>query len=322
MDTRKLGTEGLEVGALGLGCMPMSHGYGRPEDRDEGEALATIHRALDRGVTLLDTAEAYGPYTNEELVGRALQGRRQGVVVATKFGLARGVDGSPANARRVAEASLQRLGIDVIDLYFLHRKDPQVPIEETVGAMADLVATGKVRFLGLSEVGPETLERAHAVHPISVLQSEYSLWERGLEARVLPALRRLGIGLVPFSPLGRGFLAGAFRSHRDLPVGDFRQNVPRFKDLHAATNARIVEALVAMGARLGATPAQLALAWLLARGTDLVPIPGTRSRGHLDENLDALDLHLAPEDLRELDGLGAHVSGARYIPEMMRQIER
>ena len=322
MEQRSLGTQGLAVGAIGLGCMGMSDDYGRPEDRDEAESIATIHRALDRGVTLLDTAEAYGPYTNEELIGKAIRGRREQVVLATKFGLANGVDGSPANAKRVAEASLRRLGTDVIDLYYLHRKDPQVPIEETVGAMKELVEAGKVRYLGLSEVGPETLRRAHKVHPISALQSEYSLWERGVEKDILPVLRELGIGLVPFSPLGRGYLTGAFKNMQELPEGDWRSNIPRFNEEHAAVNAKIVEVVKPVAARREATPAQVALAWVLAQGQDIVPIPGTKRRKYLDENLDAEHLTLTEADRAELDGLAALVSGDRYLPWMMKLVER
>jgi len=322
METRQLGTQGLAVGAIGLGCMTMSDDYGRPEDRDEGEAIATIHRALDRGATLLDTAEAYGPYTNESLVGRAIRGRREQAVLATKFGLATGVDGSPGNARRVAEASLKRLGVEVIDVYYLHRKDPAIAIEESVGAMKELVAAGKVRYLGLSEVGQETLRRAHAVHPISVVQSEYSLWERGIERAILPTLRELGIGLVPFSPLGRGYLAGAFKSLGELPEGDWRVNVPRFQEANAAINQGIVAAVKAVADRLGASPAQVALAWILAQGKDIVPIPGTKRRKYLDENLDAEQLKLTGVDLAELDRLAADVAGERYLPWMMKLVER
>jgi aryl-alcohol dehydrogenase-like predicted oxidoreductase len=322
METRLLGTQGLAVGAIGLGCMTMSDDYGRPEDRDEAEAIATIHRALDRGVTLLDSAEAYGPYTNEILIGKAVRGRREQAVLATKFGLANGVDGSPGNARRVAEASLKRLGVEVIDVYYLHRKDPAIPIEESVGAMKELVQAGKVRYLGLSEVGPETLRRAHAVHPISVVQSEYSLWERGIEQAVLPTLRELGIGLVPFSPLGRGYLAGAFKSLGELPEGDWRVNVPRFQETNALINQQIVAVVKAVAARLGATPAQVALAWILAQGNDIVPIPGTKRRKYLDENLDAERLKLAGSDLAELDRLAAGVAGERYLPWMMKLVER
>lgn len=322
MERRKLGTQGLEVGAIGLGCMSMSDDYGRAEDRDETESIATIHRALERGVTLLDTAEAYGPYTNEELIGKALKGRREQAVIATKFGLANGVDGSPANARQVAEASLKRLGTDVIDLYYLHRKDPQVPIEDSVGAMKTLVEAGKVRYLGLSEVGSETLRRAHAIHPISALQSEYSLWERGVETDILPTLQELGIGFVPFSPLGRGFLTGAFRTIQDLPEGDWRINIPRFEAAHAQANARIVEGVKAVSDRLGATPAQVALAWLLAQGPFIVPIPGTKRRKYLDQNLDSAQLELDERSRAELDSLAALVSGDRYLPWMMKLVER
>jgi aryl-alcohol dehydrogenase-like predicted oxidoreductase len=322
MESRRLGSQGLSVGAIGLGCMVLTPGSYAAR-YDEAESIATVHRALDRGVTLLDTAEAYGPYKNEELVGRALRGRRDGAVVATKFGLARGQDGSPANARAVAEASLLRLGVDVIDLYYLHRKDPKVPIEESVGAMKRLVEDGKVRYLGLSEVGVETLRRAHAVHPISALQSEYSVWERGVEASILPAVRELGIGFVPFSPLGRGYLAGAFRSASELPETDWRRvHVPRFAEEHAAANARVGEALKDVGARHGATPAQVALAWVLSRGSDVVPIPATSRRAHLDQNLDAASLALSADDLAELDGLAALVSGPRYDEQMGRMVER
>jgi aryl-alcohol dehydrogenase-like predicted oxidoreductase len=322
METRRLGNQGLVVGAIGLGCMGMSDDYGRPEERDEAEAIATIHRALERGVTLLDTAEAYGPYTNEELIGKALQGRRAQAMIATKFGLTGGVDGSPANARRVAEASLRRLRTEVIDVYYLHRKDPAVPIEETVGAMKELVEAGKVRYLGLSEVGPETLRRAHRIHPISVLQSEYSLWERGVEQAILPVLRELGIGFVPFSPLGRGYLTGSFQSLKDLPEGDWRNNIPRFNEEHAAVNARIVAAVREVATRHRATPAQVALAWVLTRGQDIVPIPGTKRRKYLEENLDAAELALTGADLEELGRLAAIVSGERYLPWMMKLVER
>ena len=322
METRRLGANGPLVGALGLGCMGMTHGYVRAEDMDETESLATIHRALDRGVTLLDTAEVYGPFTNEVLVGKAIRGRRDQVVIATKFGLHGGINGTPANARRVAEESLKRLDVDVIDLYYLHRKDPNVPIEDTVGAMKELVEAGKVRHLGLSEVGPETLRRAHQVHPIAALQSEYSLFERGIEEKIIPTLRELGIGLVPFSPLGRGFLAGAFRNAAELPASDFRQNVPRFHDANAAANAHILEVIQAVADRHRATPAQVALAWVLAQGQDMVPIPGTRRRATLDQNLDALELRLTPGDLLELDQLAGQVAGERYLPSQMGTVER
>jgi aryl-alcohol dehydrogenase-like predicted oxidoreductase len=322
MEPRRLGTGGLQVGAIGLGCMSITHGYTRPEDIDEAEGIATIQRALDRGASLLDTAEVYGPFTNEVVVGKAIRGRRGQAVVATKFGLHGGLDGRPENARRVAEASLKRMNLDVIDLYYLHRKDPAVPIEETVGAMKDLVDAGKVRYLGLSEVGPDTLRRAQAVHPIAALQSEYSVFERGLEERILPTLRELGIGLVPFSPLGRGFLAGAFRNAVELPAGDFRHNVPRFEAANAAANAGILQVLRAVADRHRATPAQVALAWILAQGQDVVPIPGTRRRSYLDQNLDAADLRLAEADLAELGQLAAKVAGDRYVPSLMGTVER
>jgi aryl-alcohol dehydrogenase-like predicted oxidoreductase len=307
---------------MGLGCMGMTHGYVRPGEVDEPEAIATIHRALERGVTLLDTAEVYGPFTNEVLVGKAIRGRRAQVVLATKFGIHGGADGSPGNARRVAEASLRRLGIEVIDLFYLHRKDSNVPIEESVGGMKRLVEDGLVRFLGLSEVGPETLRRAHRVHPIAALQSEYSVFERGVEERILPACRELGVGFVPFSPLGRGFLAGAFKDESELPQGDFRHNVPRFAPENARANEGILGAIRAVAARRKATPAQVALAWVLAQGADVVPIPGTRRRQRLDENLDALDLVLSPEDLSDLEPLAARVAGDRYLPAMMKTVER
>jgi aryl-alcohol dehydrogenase-like predicted oxidoreductase len=273
MRTRRLGGV-LEVGAMGLGCMGMTHGYVRPEDVDEAEAIATIHRALDRGVTLLDTAEVYGPFTNELLLGKAIEGRREQVVLATKFGLHGGADGSPENARRVAEASLRRLQVDVIDLFYLHRKDPKVPIEDSVAGMKRLVEDGLVRFLGLSEVGPDSLRRAHRVHPITALQSEYSVFERGVEESVLPTCRELGIGFVPFSPLGRGFLAGAFKDEQELAQGDFRHNVPRFAPENAKANEGILQTIRAVAARRAATPAQVALAWVLAQGEDVVPSPG------------------------------------------------
>jgi len=324
MQTRTLGNQGLTAGAIGLGCMGMSYAYGTPDD---AESIATIHRALELGVTMLDTAEIYGPYVNEELVGRAIKGRRDKVVVATKFGFrlggngVSGVDGTPANAKKVADESLRRLGIDVIDLYYQHRRDPAVPIEETVGAMKELVEAGKVRYLGLSEVGPETLSRANAVHPISALQSEYSLWERGVEARVLPVLRELGIGFVPYSPLGRGFLTGAFANSGELEQGDWRRTVPRFDQANAADNARIVSVVKRVAAKHDATPAQIALAWVLAQGNDVVPIPGTKRRAYLEENLGAERVRLNAADMLDLDGVAALASGARYAAEFMTLIE-
>lgn len=321
MEQRKLGTQGLTVSALGLGCMGMTTGYGTA---DEAEAIATIHRALELGVNFFDTAEVYGPYTNEELVGRALRGRRSGVVIATKFGFRfsngiRGVDGTPQNVKRVANESLARLGIDVIDLYYQHRRDPSVPVEETIGAMKELVDEGKVRFLGLSEVSAHTLRRAHAVHPISALQSEYSLWERGVEEKILPAARELGVGLVPYSPLGRGFLTGAVNVHA-LGENDFRRSNPRFSKESAGINQRIVELVREVANECAATPAQVALAWVLSRGSDVVPIPGTKRVRYLEENAGALDLRLTEQQLARLDGIAAQTAGERYTPEMMKLI--
>ncbi len=313
----------MTVSALGLGCMGMTWAYG---SADAGEAIATIHRALDLGITFFDTAEAYGPYTNEELLGRALVGRRSNAIVATKFGFktgadgVRGVDGSPANAKRVAEASLRRLGLDTIDLYYQHRRDPAVPIEETVGAMKELVEAGKVRFLGLSEIGPATLRRANAVHPISALQSEYSLWERGVESDVLPALRELGVGLVPYSPLGRGFLTGAVNVEQ-LEADDFRRTNPRFEGNNARSNGALVEIVKSVAERRATTPARIALAWVLAQGNDVVPIPGTKRVRYLDDNAGALDVRLTAQDLRDLDGLAGKTAGDRYTPAMMQLIE-
>jgi aryl-alcohol dehydrogenase-like predicted oxidoreductase len=323
MEQRTLGTQGLTVSALGLGCMGMTYAYG---SADEREAIATIHRALELGINFLDTAEVYGPYTNEQLVGRALRGRREGVVVATKFGFhiddgVRGVNGTPENVKKVAEESLARLGIDTIDLYYQHRRDRSVPVEETVGAMKELVDAGKVRYLGLSEVGAGTLRRAHAVHPISALQSEYSLWERGVEKEILPAARELGVGLVPYSPLGRGFLTGSLDVEK-LEANDWRRSNPRFTKETAQANARIVDAVRAIAQSCGATPAQVALAWVLSRGSDVVPIPGTKRVRYVEENAGALGVPLTQAQLAELDGLAEQTAGERYTPEMMKLIER
>ena len=319
MDRRTLGTQGLEVSAEGLGCMGMSYAYG-PGDEEAG--IATIHRALELGVTLLDTAEVYGPFKNEELVGRAVAGRRDEVEIATKFGFAfkgedltnRGVDGSPENARRVCDESLRRLGTDHIDLYYQHRVDPNVPIEETVGAMGELVAAGKVRFIGLSEAAPETIRRAHATHPLTAVQSEYSLWTRDPEDEVLPTLRELGIGFVPYSPLGRGFLTGQIRSVDDLPEDDFRRTNPRFQGEAFEENLRLADRVAELAEGIGATPAQVALAWVLAKGEDLVPIPGTKSPTRLEENAAAADLKLTDAQVAELDEAISRdaVRGARY----------
>jgi aryl-alcohol dehydrogenase-like predicted oxidoreductase len=324
LQQRRLGTQGLTVSEMGLGCMSMTSAYGAA---DESEAIATIHRALDLGVNFLDTAEVYGPYTNERLVGRALRGRRAGVVVATKFGFKleaganRGVDGSPETVRRVANESLIRLGIDVIDLYYQHRRDPSVPIEETVGAMKQLVEAGKVRYLGLSEVGAATLERANAVHPISALQSEYSLWERGIEREILPAARKLGVGFVPYSPLGRGFLTGTVKVG-ELERNDFRKHHPRFSEESARANEAIVDVVRDVAAQCGATPAQVALAWVLSRGDDVVPIPGTKRVRYLEENVAAAGVQLSEAQMAQLEGLSGRTSGERYAPEMLKLIER
>ncbi|MFZ1995499.1 MAG: aldo/keto reductase [Solirubrobacteraceae bacterium] len=319
MDQRTLGSQGLTVSAQGLGCMGMSEFYG---SADAGEAIATIHAALDRGVTLLDTADIYGPYTNEQLVGEAIADRGDEVVLATKFGIvrdpehpaARGVNGRPDYVMRSCDASLRRLSVDHIDLYYQHRVDPDVPIEETVGAMADLVDAGKVRFLGLSEAAPETIRRAHDVHPISAVQTEYSLWSRDVEDEILPALREMGIGLVAYSPLGRGFLTGQITSPEDLAADDFRRTSPRFMGENFARNLQLVERIREIAAEQDCTPGQLALAWVLARGDDVVPIPGTKRRRYLEENVQATELELSAEDLARIDEvapIGA-AAGDRY----------
>jgi aryl-alcohol dehydrogenase-like predicted oxidoreductase len=313
-----LGSQGLKVSRQGLGCMGMSEFYGQG---DEGEAIATIQRALELGVTFLDTADMYGPFTNEKLVGRAIADRRADVVLATKFGNQRGEDGSflgingsPGYVRRACDASLERLGVDHIDLYYQHRVDQTTPIEETVGAMAELVEAGKVRYLGLSEAAPDTIRRAHATHPISALQSEYSLWTRDVEAEILPTLRELGIGLVPYSPLGRGFLTGTIRSLDALDDGDFRRRSPRFQGDNLEANIGIVEVIDALAEEKEATAAQISLAWVHAQGEDVVPIPGTKRRGYLEDNVGALDIELTEDDLARLDEAGAP-QGDRY-PDM------
>ncbi|MBA3553529.1 MAG: aldo/keto reductase [Gemmatimonadales bacterium] len=325
--TRKLGGQGLEVSALGLGCMGMSQSYGMPDDR---ESSATLHRAIELGVTFLDTAEAYGPFTNEELLGRAIEGRRDRVVLATKFGFrfdggrTVGTDSRPEHIREVTEASLRRLRTDRIDLLYQHRVDPTIPIEEVVGAMADLVREGKVRFLGLSEAGETTIRRAHAVHPISALQSEYSLWERNLERDLIPILRELGIGLVAFSPLGRGFLTGTAKRAEDYPEGDYRRGDPRFQGANFDANLLAASVVQELARRKAATPGQVALAWLLHKGDDIVPIPGTKRRRYLEENVGAASLALDPADVAELDRAlpPEAVAGPRYNENMMAFIDR
>ena len=327
LSTRKLGRQGLEVSAIGLGCMGMSQSYGVPDDQ---ESIATLHRAIGLGVTFLDTAEAYGPFTNEELLGRALRGRREQVVLATKLGFrfeggqVSGTDSRPEHIREVTEASLRRLNTDRIDLLYQHRVDPAVPIEDVVGAMADLVREGKVRFLGLSEAGEATIRRAHAVHPISALQSEYSLWERNLETDIIPVLRELGIGLVAFSPLGRGFLTGTAKRAEEYPEGDYRRGDPRFQGANFDANMGAASVVHDVARRKGATPAQVALAWLLAKGSDIVPIPGTKRRRYLEENVGGVRLALGSTEIAELDRALAPdvVAGPRYNQRMMTFIDR
>jgi aryl-alcohol dehydrogenase-like predicted oxidoreductase len=331
LTTRTLGSQGLEVSSVGLGLMGMSYAYGTAEERDERESIATIHRAIELGVTFFDTAEAYGPYTNEELLARALADRRDGVVVATKFGFKfdangaiTGMDSRPEHVREAVEESLRRLRTDRIDLLYQHRVDPAVPIEDVVGAMAELVREGKVRFLGLSEAGEQTIGRAHAVHPISALQSEYSLWERNLEPRIIPLLRELGIGLVPFAPLGRGFLTGSAKRADEYPEGDYRRGDPRYQGENFDSNMRAASAVRELAARKRATPAQIALAWLLHRGPDVAPIPGTKRRSYLEENVGAADISLGVEEMGELDAAlsSEKIAGPRYGPQQIAQVDR
>jgi aryl-alcohol dehydrogenase-like predicted oxidoreductase len=335
LTTCTLGTQGLTVSALGLGCMGMTYAYGAPEDRDERESVATIHRALELGVTFFDTAEAYGPYANEELLARALKafgdGARGRIVIATKFGFTfdsngtiSGMDSRPAHIREAVEGSLRRLQTDHIDLLYQHRVDPAVPIEDVAGAMAGLVREGKVRFLGLSEAGEQTIRRAHAVHPISALQSEYSLWERNLEPRLIPLLRELGIGLVPFAPLGRGFLAGNVKRAEEYPEGDYRRGDPRYQGENFDANMRAASVVRDLAARKGATAGQIALAWLLHKGPDIVPIPGTKRRKYLEENVAAADVRLTPDEMATLDAALApeKVAGPRYNEKQMAQVDR
>jgi aryl-alcohol dehydrogenase-like predicted oxidoreductase len=334
---RTLGKNGLSVSALGLGCMGMTHAYLDPAGRDDAESIATIHRAIELGVTLLDTAEMYGPFTNEELLGRALEGKRDKVELATKFGwrLEEGkstpagppppLDSSPKNIRRAVEGSLRRLRTDHIDLLYQHRVDPNVPIEEVVGTMSEFVREGKVRFLGLSEAGEKTIRRAHAVHPIAALQSEYSLWERNLETVIIPVLRELGIGLVPFSPLGRGFLTGTAKRAEEYADGDFRRtNDPRLQGANFDANMRATAVVREIATRLGATSSQIALAWLMQKGPDIVPIPGTRRRKYLEENAGAAAISLSPDDTKRLnEALTAEkIAGPRYNPGHMAAVDR
>lgn len=323
------GDGGLKVSAIGIGCMPMVHGgnivYG---DSDPDESIKTIHRAIDLGVTFFDTAEMYGPFTNETFVGEAIKGKRDGLVIATKFAMRwngndfAGIDGSPENARRACEGSLKRLGIDTIDLFYQHRVDPNTPIEETIGGMAELVKEGKVRHIALSEAGPDTIRRAAKVHPITALQSEYSIWEREVEDEILDVCRENGIGFVPYSPLGRGFLTGDFRSLDDLPADDWRRNDPRFQGDNFADNLKLVDAIGEVAARHGVSNAQIALAWLLAQGDDMVPIPGTKRRATMEDSVAAADVTLTAEDLAAIEAaapLGG-TAGPRYGERGMKMV--
>ena len=330
MKMRQLGSQGLEVSAIGIGCMPMISGgniaYGKA---DRTESIATIHEAIDLGITFLDTAEMYGPFTNEALVGEAIRGKRDGLIIATKFAMTwngnemAGLDGSAANARRACEGSLKRLGIDTIDLFYQHRVDPKVPIEDTIGGMAELVKEGKVRHIALSEAGPETLRRAAAVHPIAALQTEYSIWERDVEAEILPVCLELGIGFVPYSPLGRGFLAGGIRSINDLPADDWRHNDPRYSPENMPENLAIVDAVAAVARRHGVSNAQIALAWLLAQGDHVVPIPGVKRRETMRDSAGSPEVTLSDTDLADLDAAAptGTTAGPRYGERGMKMVK-